>query len=68
MLGFVVNIFSWCSVGFRHGSVTDMLMFRYEPQAEGVDESRRKQELEKINTELLKKLQDLDTDIIFSTG
>uniref|UniRef100_A0A671V914 Pyridoxal-dependent decarboxylase domain-containing protein 1 n=1 Tax=Sparus aurata TaxID=8175 RepID=A0A671V914_SPAAU len=41
---------------------------RYEPQAEGMDESRRKQELEKINTELLKKLQDLDTDIIFSTG
>ncbi|XP_041812594.1 pyridoxal-dependent decarboxylase domain-containing protein 1 isoform X2 [Chelmon rostratus] len=41
---------------------------RYEPQAEGMDESRRKQEMEKINTELLKKLQDLDTDIIFSTG
>ncbi|XP_073350541.1 pyridoxal-dependent decarboxylase domain-containing protein 1 [Pagrus major] len=41
---------------------------RYEPQAEQMDESRRKQELEKINTELLKKLQDLDTDIIFSTG
>ncbi|XP_070838202.1 pyridoxal-dependent decarboxylase domain-containing protein 1 [Chaetodon trifascialis] len=41
---------------------------RYEPQAEGMDESRRKQELEKINTELLKKLHDLDTDIIFSTG
>ncbi|XP_074511138.1 pyridoxal-dependent decarboxylase domain-containing protein 1 isoform X1 [Sebastes fasciatus] len=41
---------------------------RFEPQAEGMDESRRKQELEKINTELLKKLQDLDTDIIFSTG
>ncbi|KAI3359392.1 hypothetical protein L3Q82_002894 [Scortum barcoo] len=41
---------------------------RYEPQAEGVDESRRKQELQKINSELLKKLQDLDTDIIFSTG
>ncbi|XP_036943846.1 pyridoxal-dependent decarboxylase domain-containing protein 1 isoform X1 [Acanthopagrus latus] len=41
---------------------------RYEPQAEGMDESRRKQELEKINTELLKKLQDLDTDITFSTG
>lgn len=49
-------------------TVTDVLMFRYEPQAEGMDESRRKQELEKINTELLKKLQDLDTDIIFSTG
>lgn len=43
-------------------------MFRYEPQDEGMDESRRKQELEKINTELLKKLQELDTDIIFSTG
>ncbi|XP_068452195.1 pyridoxal-dependent decarboxylase domain-containing protein 1 isoform X2 [Clinocottus analis] len=41
---------------------------RYEPQAEGMDESRRKQEREKINSELLKKLQDLDTDIIFSTG
>ncbi|XP_059203951.1 pyridoxal-dependent decarboxylase domain-containing protein 1 [Centropristis striata] len=41
---------------------------RYEPQAEGMDESRRKLELEKINTELLKKLQELDTDIIFSTG
>ncbi|KAE8283670.1 Pyridoxal-dependent decarboxylase domain-containing protein 1 [Larimichthys crocea] len=41
---------------------------RYEPQDEGMDESRRKQELEKINTELLKKLQELDTDIIFSTG
>ena len=45
-----------------------MFIFRYEPQAEGMDESRRKEELEKINTELLKKLQDLDSDIIFSTG
>lgn len=43
-------------------------MFRYEPQTEGMDESRKKQELEKINTELLKKLEELDTDIIFSTG
>ncbi|KAM6913906.1 pyridoxal-dependent decarboxylase domain-containing protein 1 isoform 2-T3 [Lycodopsis pacificus] len=41
---------------------------RYEPRADGMDESRRTQELEKINSELLKKLQDLDTDIIFSTG
>ncbi|KAM6965927.1 LOW QUALITY PROTEIN: pyridoxal-dependent decarboxylase domain-containing protein 1 [Tautogolabrus adspersus] len=41
---------------------------RYEPQAEGMDESKKKQELEKINTELLKKLQDLDADIIFSNG
>ncbi|XP_030581433.1 pyridoxal-dependent decarboxylase domain-containing protein 1 isoform X1 [Archocentrus centrarchus] len=41
-------------------------VIRYEPQADGVDEGRKEQE--KINTELLKKLQDLDTDIIFSTG
>lgn len=41
---------------------------RYEPQAEGMDDSRRKQELQKINTELLKKLQELDTDIVFSAG
>nr|XP_043906262.1 pyridoxal-dependent decarboxylase domain-containing protein 1 isoform X2 [Solea senegalensis] len=41
---------------------------RFEPQTEGMDESRRKQELRKINTELLKKLQELDTDIVFSAG
>ncbi|KAM6905411.1 pyridoxal-dependent decarboxylase domain-containing protein 1 [Xenentodon cancila] len=41
---------------------------RYEPQDEELDESRRKQEMEKINSELLKKLQDLDTGIIFSAG
>ncbi|XP_037332134.2 pyridoxal-dependent decarboxylase domain-containing protein 1 isoform X2 [Pungitius pungitius] len=41
---------------------------RYEPRAEGLDESRRKQELLKINSELLKKLQHLETDIKFSTG
>lgn len=45
-----------------------MLLFRYQPQAEEMDDSRRNKELKKINTELLKKLQDLDTDIIFSTG
>uniref|UniRef100_A0A7N6BA71 Pyridoxal-dependent decarboxylase domain-containing protein 1 n=1 Tax=Anabas testudineus TaxID=64144 RepID=A0A7N6BA71_ANATE len=41
---------------------------RYEPQSQGMDESRRKEALERIKTELLKKLQKLDTDIIFSTG
>ncbi|KAM3864035.1 pyridoxal-dependent decarboxylase domain-containing protein 1 [Diretmus argenteus] len=41
---------------------------RYEPHAEGADESKRKQEVEKINSELLKKLQELDTDISFSNG
>ncbi|XP_041826560.1 pyridoxal-dependent decarboxylase domain-containing protein 1 isoform X2 [Melanotaenia boesemani] len=41
---------------------------RYELQAEGTDESRAKQEWKKINDELLKKLHELDTDIVFSTG
>ncbi|XP_077476167.1 pyridoxal-dependent decarboxylase domain-containing protein 1 [Stigmatopora argus] len=41
---------------------------RFEPQVEGIDDSRREKELKKINTELLKKLQELDTDITFSTG
>lgn len=41
---------------------------QYVPQTEEMDEGRTQQELKKINTELLKKLQELDTDIIFSTG
>lgn len=41
---------------------------RYEPQIDGIDESRRKQEVKKINFELLKKLQEFDTEITFSTG
>ncbi|XP_040927813.1 pyridoxal-dependent decarboxylase domain-containing protein 1 isoform X2 [Betta splendens] len=41
---------------------------RYEPQTEGMDDSRRAEVLDKMNEELLKKLQELDTDIIFSTG
>ncbi|XP_075998936.1 pyridoxal-dependent decarboxylase domain-containing protein 1 isoform X2 [Genypterus blacodes] len=41
---------------------------RYESQAEEVDESKRMLNIEKINIELLKKLQDLDTGINFCTG
>lgn len=41
---------------------------QYEPQTEGMDDSSRKQQLGKINSEILKKLQGLDTDISFSTG
>lgn len=41
---------------------------RYEPQVDGIDESRRKEEVKKINSELLKKLQEFDTEITFSTG
>uniref|UniRef100_A0AAX7TQ24 Pyridoxal-dependent decarboxylase domain-containing protein 1 n=1 Tax=Astatotilapia calliptera TaxID=8154 RepID=A0AAX7TQ24_ASTCA len=53
-----INEFAWPGLG----------VVRYEMQANGMDEDRKKQEQEKINTELLKKLQDLDTDILFSTG
>ncbi|XP_077390077.1 pyridoxal-dependent decarboxylase domain-containing protein 1 isoform X2 [Festucalex cinctus] len=41
---------------------------RYEPQVEGIDDGRRTKQIKKINAELLKKLQELDTDIVFSTG
>ncbi|XP_061702335.1 pyridoxal-dependent decarboxylase domain-containing protein 1 isoform X2 [Syngnathoides biaculeatus] len=41
---------------------------RYEPQVEGIEDGRRAKEIKKINAELLKKLQELDSDIIFSTG
>lgn len=41
---------------------------RYEPQIDGIDENRRKEEVKKINSELLKKLQEFDTEIVFSTG
>lgn len=40
----------------------------YEPQMEDVDESKKKQGVRKVNAELLKKLQELETDIVFSTG
>uniref|UniRef100_M3ZDT3 Pyridoxal-dependent decarboxylase domain-containing protein 1 n=1 Tax=Xiphophorus maculatus TaxID=8083 RepID=M3ZDT3_XIPMA len=45
-----------------------VMMSRYESQAEGADEGRRKQEQKKVNDALLTKLQELDTDIVFSTG
>lgn len=41
---------------------------RYEPRRTDLEEEKMQQELEKINTELLKKLRELDTDLEFSTG
>lgn len=35
---------------------------------DGIEENRRKQEVKKMNTELLKKLQEFDTEITFSTS
>ena len=33
-----------------------------------MDDSKRQQEVEKINSELLRKLQDLDADLSFTAG
>ncbi|XP_071253499.1 pyridoxal-dependent decarboxylase domain-containing protein 1-like isoform X5 [Salvelinus alpinus] len=41
---------------------------RYEPRIEELNDSKRQLEVEKINSELLVKLGDLDADLIFSTG
>lgn len=41
---------------------------RYEPRSEGMDDNKRQQEVQKINSELLRKLQDLDADLSFTTG
>uniref|UniRef100_A0A4W4FY30 Pyridoxal-dependent decarboxylase domain-containing protein 1 n=1 Tax=Electrophorus electricus TaxID=8005 RepID=A0A4W4FY30_ELEEL len=41
---------------------------RYEPRRTDLDEGRRHQQMEKINSDLLKKLKELDTDLDFSTG
>lgn len=41
---------------------------RYEPRNTDLDEDKRQQRVEKINSELLKKLMELDTDLEFSGG
>ncbi|XP_067274893.1 pyridoxal-dependent decarboxylase domain-containing protein 1 [Pseudorasbora parva] len=41
---------------------------RYEPRNTDLDEDKRQQMVEKINSELLKKLMELDTDLEFSGG
>lgn len=41
---------------------------RYEPRIEELNDSKRQLEVEKINSELLVKLGDLDADLIISTG
>ncbi|XP_048051859.1 pyridoxal-dependent decarboxylase domain-containing protein 1 isoform X2 [Megalobrama amblycephala] len=41
---------------------------RYEPRNTDLDEEKRQQRVEKINSELLKKLMELDTDLEFSGG
>ncbi|XP_056309866.1 pyridoxal-dependent decarboxylase domain-containing protein 1 isoform X4 [Danio aesculapii] len=41
---------------------------RFEPRTTDLDEDKRQDRVEKINSDLLKKLMELDTDLIFSGG
>ncbi|XP_059414399.1 pyridoxal-dependent decarboxylase domain-containing protein 1-like isoform X3 [Carassius carassius] len=41
---------------------------RYEPRTTDLDENKREHSVEKINSDLLKKLMELDTDLYFSGG
>uniref|UniRef100_A0AAR2KLS1 Pyridoxal-dependent decarboxylase domain-containing protein 1 n=1 Tax=Pygocentrus nattereri TaxID=42514 RepID=A0AAR2KLS1_PYGNA len=50
---------SWPGLGY---------VCRYEPRRTDLEEGKRQQEVEKINSELMKKLKELDTDLEFSTG
>lgn len=45
-----------------------LFFIRYEPRNTDLDEEKRQQRVEKINSELLKKLMELDTDLEFSGG
>nr|XP_055048520.1 pyridoxal-dependent decarboxylase domain-containing protein 1-like isoform X1 [Misgurnus anguillicaudatus] len=41
---------------------------RYEPRNTDLDEDKRQKRVERVNSDLLKKLKELDTDLNFSTG
>ncbi|KAM6957267.1 pyridoxal-dependent decarboxylase domain-containing protein 1 [Aplochiton taeniatus] len=41
---------------------------RYEPRTMEINDSRRQQEIQKINKELLKRLKELDADLTFTTS
>ncbi|XP_051987356.1 pyridoxal-dependent decarboxylase domain-containing protein 1-like isoform X2 [Xyrauchen texanus] len=41
---------------------------RYEPRSTDLSEDKRQQRVERINSDLLKKLKELDTDLSFSVG
>ncbi|XP_069590209.1 pyridoxal-dependent decarboxylase domain-containing protein 1 isoform X2 [Ranitomeya imitator] len=56
-LSYVVD-YSWAGLG----------VLRYEHVSEELDVSKREAELEKINVSLLKKLNELESDLSFSSG
>lgn len=41
---------------------------RYEPRNTDLDEDKRTMRVERVNSDLLKKLKELDTDVNFSVG
>ncbi|KAI1896042.1 hypothetical protein AGOR_G00090730 [Albula goreensis] len=61
---------------YRHAALTyiedlswpGLGVIRYMPCSEELDDSKRQSETEKINSSLLKKLQELEADLSFSTG
>lgn len=53
--------------GLYESEVTTAL-HRYLPRSEEPDAGRRQQEVEKVNSDLLRKLKELDADLSFSTG
>ncbi|KAJ8246031.1 hypothetical protein GJAV_G00262910 [Gymnothorax javanicus] len=61
---------------YRHSAVTyiddpawpGLGAIRYEPSSDELDDAKRQLEVEKINSDLLKRLQELETDLTFSTG
>ncbi|CDQ82620.1 unnamed protein product [Oncorhynchus mykiss] len=61
----IVNVIKLCTTFPQNDCVYPL---RYEPRIEELNDSKRQLEVEKINSELLVKLGDLDADLIFSTG
>lgn len=44
------------------------LVWRYNYHSDGKNDDKQEKELEKINAELLKKLNELESDLTFSLG
>lgn len=49
-------------------SLSSGLFWRYNYHSDGKNDDKQEKELEKINTELLKKLNELESDLTFSLG
>lgn len=49
-------------------SLSSGFVWRYNYHSDGKNDDKQENELEKINTELLKKLIELESDLTFSLG